>query len=129
MRTLWADSDAAIRVASRSICALIARRVCRRNWPAEEELRWLQEVTGDASHDIFNADIETRDRMNFKSYVYGVLSNQMGDLPREDATCFRETLAILLDVETDPDLPLFPPRLSFLTKLDRYTVTPKAVPK
>ena len=111
MRTLWDDNDTAIRVTSRSICALIARRVGRRDWPEEEELRWLQDVTGETSRDILNADAETRDRMNFKSFVYGVLSNY---LPPEDATSFRETLAILLDVRTDPhfDLPSSQNRLS-----------------
>ena len=102
MRTLWNDSDAPVRVASRSICALIARRVGRRDTLEGEELRWLEDVTGETSHDILNADPETRDRMNFKSFVYGVLANQVGDLPTEDATSFGETLAILLDVRTDP---------------------------
>ena len=107
MRTLLDDSDTPIRITSRSICALIARRVGRERWPEEEELRWLQDVIGETSHEILNADIETRDRMNFKSFVYGALSNQVGDLPTEDATSFRETLAILLDVTADPyfDLP------------------------
>jgi hypothetical protein len=102
METLWDDGNAAIRVASRSICALIARRIGRRDWLEEEELRWLERVTGEPSYDILNADVETRDRMNFKSYVYGVLSNQAGDLPTEDATSFKETLAILLDIRSDP---------------------------
>jgi Family of unknown function (DUF6535) len=101
MRTLWDESDTAIRVTSRSICALIARRVGRRDWLEAEELRWLQDVTGEPSHEILNADVETRDRMNFKSFVYGVLSNQVEDLPTEDATSFKETLAILLGVGTD----------------------------
>jgi hypothetical protein len=102
MRTLWEDSDTAIRVTSRSICALIARQVGRRDLE-EPELRWLQDVTGETAREILNADVETRDWMNFKSFVYGVLSNQVGDLWMEDATStsFRETLAILLDVGTD----------------------------
>jgi hypothetical protein len=114
MRTLWDDSDIAIRVTSRSICALIARGVGRQDWLDEEPIRWLQDVAGEQSHEILNADVETRDRMNFKSYVYGVLSNQVGDLPMEDAASFRETLAILLGVRTDPhfDLPSFENRLS-----------------
>jgi Family of unknown function (DUF6535) len=106
MRTLWDDNDTAIRVTSRSICALIARRVGRRGWLEDEELRWLQDVLGETSHEILNADVEARDRMNFKSFFYGVLSNQVGDLPTEDAMSFRETLAILLDVRTDPHLDL-----------------------
>jgi hypothetical protein len=103
METLWDDGNTAIRVTSRSICALIARQVVRRDWLEEEDLRWLERVTGKTSHAILNADVETRDRMNFKSFVHGVLSNQVGDLPTEDATSFRETLAILLDARADPD--------------------------
>ena len=114
MRTLWDDSDTSIRVTSRSICALIARQVGRINRLEDgdyrsleaEDLRWLEDITGEMSHDILNANVEALDRMNFKSFVYGVLSNQVGDLPVVDATSFRETLAILLDVRTDPDFDL-----------------------
>ena len=102
METLWDDGNSAIRITSHSICALLARRVGRRDWLEEDELRWLERVTGETSRDIFRADVETRDRMIFKYFVYGVLSNQAGDLPAEDATSFKETLAILLNVRTDP---------------------------
>jgi uncharacterized protein DUF6535 len=100
MRTLWDDSDTSIRVTSRSICALVARQVIRE--PLEEpQLRWLQEVTGETSHAMLNADVDMRDHINLKSFVYGVLSNQLVDLPNGDATSFKETLAILLDVRGD----------------------------
>jgi hypothetical protein len=119
MRTLWDDTDTAICVTSRSICALIARQVGRRDRLEGEELRWLQDVTGDTSHEIRNADVETRNRMNFKSFVHGVLSNQMGDLPTEDATSFRETLAILLDVRTDPNFDLISSRIQLYEEVRR----------
>jgi hypothetical protein len=106
MRALWKDDNNSIRITSRSICALIAIRVGRKDRLQEEELRWLQDVTGETRRDISNADVKTRGRMNFKSFVYGALSNQVGDLPTEDATSFRETLAILLDVRTDPHFDL-----------------------
>ena len=100
MRTLWEDADAAVRFTSRSICALLAKKVVRE--PLEEpQLHWLQDVTGEASHAIHRADIVTRDHMNVKSFVYGVLSNQVGDLPTEVATCFKETLGILFDMGSD----------------------------
>ena len=99
MRGWLDDSDTAIRVTSRSICALLAKQVARERWLFQSELRWLQEVTG--SEAVVGADADTRHRMNLKSFVYGVLSNQEGDLPTEDATSFKETLAILLDVEND----------------------------
>ena len=107
MQTLWDDSNTAIRVTSRSICALIAKQVGRRDWLEEEELRWLQDVTGEPLNEILNADVATRDHMNFKSFVHGVLSDQAGDLPTADATSFKETLAILLDVGTDPHFDLY----------------------
>src|SRR6266478_2658108 len=97
IRALLDNDDADIRVASHSICALVAKQVIRE--PLEEpQLRWLQEVTGETSNTIYNASIVARDRMNFKAFVYGVLSNQAGDLP---IVSFKETLAILLDVRTD----------------------------
>jgi len=103
MRALWDDSDASIRITSRSICALLARQMIRR--PPEEacepQLCWLRDVTGEAPKAICDADIATRDRMNLKSFVYGVLSNHAGDLSIEDAASFKETLAALLDARYD----------------------------
>ncbi len=103
MRTLWDDSDTSIRVTSRSICALVARQVIKGSL-GEAQLRWLQEVTGETSHAIFNADDDMRDHINLKSFVYGVLSNQVGDLPTEDTTSFKETLVILLNAQTDDQI-------------------------
>jgi Family of unknown function (DUF6535) len=98
----WLDSnDTAIRVTSRSICVLLAKQVVKEEWLEEPQLRWLQEVTG--SRAVYGANPDERKRMNFKSFVYGVLSNQEGDLPAEDASSFKETLRILLDVELDAD--------------------------
>ena len=99
MRAWLDNSDTAIRVTSRSICALLAKQVARERWLFQSELRWLQEVTGSSA--VVGADADTRHRMNLKSFVYGVLSNQEGDLSTEDASSFKETLAILLDVEND----------------------------
>jgi hypothetical protein len=114
MRALWHDSDATIRVISRSICALIAKQVFRIDRLEEAELRWLQEVTGETSNGIFNAEITTRSRMNLSSFVYGVLSYQGDQLSTEDALCFKETLAILLNVPSDVhfDTIIFTDRLS-----------------
>jgi Family of unknown function (DUF6535) len=96
----WLDSsDTPIRVASRSICALLAKQVIREQWLEEPQLRWLQEVTGWRA--IYSANSETKNHMNLKSFVNGVLSNQEGDLPTEDEMSFKETLAILLDVGSD----------------------------
>ena len=108
MRALWGDSDTAIRVTSRSICALLAKQMVGEAWlfHSVSRLRWLQEVTGSRGRDPNDAD--TLNRMNLKSFVYGVLSHQEGDreghLPTEAAASFKETLAILLDVEYDANL-------------------------
>ena len=100
----WLDSgDTAIRLASRSICALIAKQVVKEEWLEESQLvRWLQEVTGSTA--VHRSDPDTRKHINLKSFVSGVLSNQVGDLPTEDTSSFKETLAILLDVENDANL-------------------------
>jgi hypothetical protein len=73
MRALWDDSDTAIRVTSRSICALLAKQVIREESLEEPQLRWLQEVTGSTA--VYGANPDTRKCMNLKSFVYGVLSN------------------------------------------------------
>ena len=42
-----------------------------------------------------------RDRIVLKSFNYGVFSTPEGILPTEDATSFKGTLTIILDVGTD----------------------------
>ena len=97
MGTLWRDSDATIRVISRSICALLAKQVVRQELE-EPQIVWLEAVTGENRNRMYNSDVPTKGWMILKSFVYGVLSNQHGGLPIES---FKETLAILLDVRTD----------------------------
>jgi hypothetical protein len=103
MEDLWNDNNTAIRVTSRSICALLAKQVTKqvvRNWPRGPRLRWLEGVIGDAPD---TNDVATWDRMNLKSFINGVLTDLQDKLPTEDATYFEETLAILLDVPIDLD--------------------------
>ena len=100
MRALWDDDDNYIRIASRSICALVAKQVVRK-WLEGEDLHWLRQVTGISSNVIRGADITIRDQMVFKSFVCGVLSNRVSHLSTKDATSFNETLAILLGERTD----------------------------
>jgi hypothetical protein len=97
MRPLWADMEPHIRIISRSICALLARHLVRKQPLEESELAWLQEVMGQSSNTIYNSldDISKADSMNFDSYVYGVLANQMADPPAKAATSFMEMVAIL----------------------------------
>ena len=100
MRPLWDHNDPAIRVTSRSICALLARHLLLRpNGREEPELDWLKEVVGSPPNagDNYFDDIVTVDRMNLKSFVYGVLSIQTDKLSSKDATVFAETLAILMN--------------------------------
>jgi hypothetical protein len=52
MRPLWADTDPHIRIISRSICALLARHLVRKQPLEEPELAWLQEVIGKSSNTI-----------------------------------------------------------------------------
>ena len=102
MRPLWDNSDVSIRLTSRSICALLARQIFRGSLETQR-LPWLHEVIGENPDAIRDANSDTRNHMNFKSFVYGVLSSQVGDLSTEDVKSFKETLAILLDNESDVD--------------------------
>ncbi|KAF8476435.1 hypothetical protein DFH94DRAFT_111485 [Russula ochroleuca] len=102
MQTWLNSGDTAIRLTSRSICALLARQVFRGQLE-EQQIRWLQEVTGESLRAIHDADSDMKNHMNLKSFVYGVLSSQMDDLATEDATSFKEALAILLDIENNDD--------------------------
>jgi hypothetical protein len=97
MRPLWADTDPHIRIISRSICALLARHLVRKQPLEESELAWLQEVMGRSSNTIYNSldDISKADSMNFDSYIHGVLANQTVDPPAKAATFFMEMVAIL----------------------------------
>ncbi|KAF8495920.1 hypothetical protein F5888DRAFT_1707467 [Russula emetica] len=103
MRSLWGDMDGSIRITSRSICALVARQVIRKQRLKGEVLSWLQEVIGESSNSILEADVTMLDQMNFKSFVNGVLPDYMWhhDFSTEDAASFNETLAILLGVRAD----------------------------
>ncbi|KAI0276870.1 hypothetical protein BGY98DRAFT_1097873 [Russula aff. rugulosa BPL654] len=102
MRPLWADTDPHVRIVSRSICALLARHLVRKQPLEEPELAWLQEVMGKSSNTIFNSldDISKADSMNFDSYIYGVLGNQMVDPPAKAATFFMEMVATLASSES-----------------------------
>jgi hypothetical protein len=67
-------------------------------------LGWLHSIIDEERGNILAADPVERRHMNLKSFVYRVLSNRVvGDLPTKDATSFKETLAILLEVRADPN--------------------------
>ena len=104
MQPLWYHGDTTIRVISRSICSLTAKQVLLRERPLDgPKLHWLEKVTGETSNKIYNAEPIAQNRMNLKSFINRVLADHEGVLPTEDATFFKETLAILLDVRTDDD--------------------------
>jgi hypothetical protein len=127
MQAMWADSDPGIRVTSRSICALLARRLLSDSL-GETELRWLEAVTGASSNMIFISNITDRDRMNLKAFVYGVLAHQGPDLPAEHATSFTETLAILMDagIESPFNKAQFETQLSALLEQIERDATPRS---
>ena len=97
MRELRSNGNAAIRVLSCSICALLAKQVVR-NPLRESQLRWLEVVIGYSAPGT--TDVATWDQKNLKSFIINVLQGQEDDLPTEDAKFFKKTLAILLDVRT-----------------------------
>ena len=98
MWTLWTDTDPAIRITSRSICALLASHILHKPSLRDSDLAWLQDVLGQSSNRIYNSlgDRSTVDNMNIDSFVYGALSYPTGDLPVESAASFVDTLAILM---------------------------------
>ena len=119
MRPLWGDMHDSIRILSRSICTLVAKQVISKQQlestpldatmtPLEStpldgaDISWLEEVTGESSNSILEANATVRDQMNFKSFVKEALRNHVPrrDLSAEDNTTFNETLAILLGIGT-----------------------------
>jgi hypothetical protein len=120
MRLLWNDSDDYIRITSRSICALIARQVVRKRHIEDADLSWLEEVTGEPSGAILEADVTVLDLMNFKSFIYGALPNNLNaddwHPSTETATSLKETLVILLDERTDNRFSFTPDRQARLSE-------------
>jgi hypothetical protein len=102
MRPLWVDSDPAIRITARSICALFARQLLRQRQLGEGELSWLQEVMDKPSYTIFNEhhNRASVDNMNADAFVDGVLSFQRDDLPNVLAISFKDTLMVLMNTHS-----------------------------
>lgn len=103
MRVTWADADAAIRVSSRSICALLARCLIHKGRLDGQELAWLQDVIEESPRKIYNSPVAELDHMNLKSFVYSLLSPQVGDLPKEHVASFERTLMILMGIAMPTD--------------------------
>jgi hypothetical protein len=103
MRAMCADDDAAIRLTSRSTCALLARSLIHRGELDRPELTWLQDVTEATANAISNSPITDLYHINRKSFVCGVLSAPMSDLPTEHVASFERTLAILMGAVTQAD--------------------------
>ena len=102
MRPLWTDSDPAIRITARSICALFARQLLRQPQLGEGELSWLREVMDKPSNTIFH-EYNNRarvDSMNVDAFVDGVLSYQTDDLPNVLAISFKDTLMVLMNTHS-----------------------------
>jgi len=104
MGALWSKDDSSIRTTSRSICALVARKVIRKIRLEDADLPWLQQVFGKSPGVILEASNTVRDQMNFKAFVTGVLPHPQSKLSTEDTAIFKETLTILLNERTnDPN--------------------------
>lgn len=106
MGGLWRDDDSFIRITSRSICALVARKLIRKPELKEEDLHWLQQVLGKSQDAIDIATVPVQDQMNFKAFVMGVLPDPQSSLSTDDAALFNETLTIILSERfNDPNYP------------------------
>ncbi|KAI0266311.1 hypothetical protein BGY98DRAFT_481513 [Russula aff. rugulosa BPL654] len=60
MQSLWGDVGESIRMTSRSICALVAKQVIRKQQLDEADLSWLRDVTGKPSNSILQANVTVR---------------------------------------------------------------------
>ena len=102
MRPLWTDSDPAIRITARSICALFARQLLRQPRLGAEDVSWLQEVMNKPSNTILNehSNRASVDSMNADAFVDGVLSYQTDDLPNVLAISFKDTLMVLMNTHS-----------------------------
>jgi hypothetical protein len=104
VRKLWDDSNPAIRIFSRSICAHLSRNILRKPKPDESEKRWLREFVGKKPEDpIFDPQspdhLSTWDHLILESFVFGVFPCLKDGLfvKPEHAACFVETLAVLMN--------------------------------
>ncbi|KAF8493460.1 hypothetical protein F5888DRAFT_827922 [Russula emetica] len=104
VRKLWDDSDPAIRIFSRSICAHLSRNILRKSKPDKSEQSWLREFVGKQPEDaIFDPQLpnylSTWDHFILVSFVYGVFPCLKDGflVKHEHAACFVETLAVLMN--------------------------------
>lgn len=111
MREFWANRDPTIRMTARSICALLAKYLSRKDSEqiGQPELAWLEDVLGKRSGIIYSqlGNYTALDNMAIDSFVYGSLSHQTdySDLPFAQATSesFIESLVILTNSGTRID--------------------------
>jgi hypothetical protein len=104
VRMLWDDSDPAIRLFSRSICAHLSRNILRKSRPDSAEQSWLRVFVGKKPEDaIFDPQLlnhlSTWDHFVLESFVFGVFPcpNDGLFVEPEHATCFLETLVVLMN--------------------------------
>jgi len=104
VRKLWDDNDPAIRIFSRAICAHLSRNILRKSKPTKPEQSWLREFVGRKPEDaIFDPQssnhLSTWDHFILESFVFGVFPciNDGLFVKPEHATCFVETLAVLMN--------------------------------
>ncbi|KAH9962302.1 hypothetical protein BGW80DRAFT_866812 [Lactifluus volemus] len=104
MRIFWADSDPAIRVISRSICAILARQILRNNPPDHAEMAWLKDVLDEPGNIIYGSlnDPAALDSMCIDVFAYSVLSNPSDDLLNDKV--FVDTLMILMNAGSQTNL-------------------------
>jgi hypothetical protein len=108
MRALWADTNPAIRVTARSVCALLAKRLVRKDPLEQPELAWLGNVIAKPSNTIYDQlkrdDFAALDNMNIDAFVCmwpPFTPHQTEDLPSMQETAFADThIAILMNSGT-----------------------------
>jgi hypothetical protein len=135
MQALWAHGDTAIRVISRSICALLAKCLLKNRQPDATELLWLEAVIGVPGNELFKSlhNSSALDHLIFKSFVCGIFEHREGDIPNQGNLPLQEgshheseltayaspiatTLAIVMGAGTGPHFN----RVIFTEKLSNF---------
>ena len=100
VRPFWDDSNPAIRIYSRAICAHLSRNILRKSKPDSLEQKLVREFVGKGPQDaLFDPQLATHlstwDHFVLQSFVFGVFPS-LKDNP-EHTSCFVETLAVLMN--------------------------------
>jgi len=105
MQAMWAHSDTAIRLVSRSICALLAKCLLQNGHINSKRIRWLVAVTNVRRAEIIDLWVYPGafDHVILTSFVCGIFPHYGGDAPKQVGN-FPVQEGNIADLETDVNL-------------------------